>query len=240
MMAGGEVKPSDSSPRRPPSYPALGNKRRLYSVEHGDVGGGCECGPCVRAVAALLASPPWLWCAHTHTHKASRVLSALLWLHPLCTFSLNHASFSASLKCQLSHLKSYAEPLERVLLLSHLKARTGPALCCACMPPRRLQPLRLQRPVKEVGACWTCCAADRHAEAPLPCHGLELVEWHEWKEAVFRRWRVQTGGVRHANNSGPHWLTTPTGTDITLLLQCQILLHWMSDVKSNAPKNRIG
>lgn len=177
---------------------------------------------------------------HTHTHKASWVLSVLLWLHPLCTFSLNHASFSASLKCQLSHLKSYAEPLERVLLLSHLKARTGPALCCACMPPRRLQPLRLQRPVKEVGACWTCCAADRHAEAPLPCHGLESVEWHEWKEAVFRRWRVQTGGVRHANNSGPQWLTTPTGTDITLLLQCQILLHWMSDVKSNAPKNRIG
>lgn len=26
--------------------------------------------------------------------------------------------------------------------------------------------------------------------------------------------------------SGPQWLTTPSGTDITLLLLCQIILNW--------------
>lgn len=37
----------------PPSLPQ-GNKRGFFSEEHGDVGGGCECGPCVRAAAAAL------------------------------------------------------------------------------------------------------------------------------------------------------------------------------------------
>lgn len=39
----------------PPSLPALGNKRGFFSEEHSDVGGGCECGPCVRAAAAAAA-----------------------------------------------------------------------------------------------------------------------------------------------------------------------------------------
>lgn len=33
----------------------LGNKRGFFSEEHSDVGGGCECGPCVRAAAAAAA-----------------------------------------------------------------------------------------------------------------------------------------------------------------------------------------
>lgn len=40
------------------SLPALGNKRGFFSEEHSDVGGGCECGPCVRAAAAAFVCFP--------------------------------------------------------------------------------------------------------------------------------------------------------------------------------------
>lgn len=52
LMAGGVVELSGGSPQRPPSLAVLANKRGFFSEEHGDVGGGCECGPCVRAAAA--------------------------------------------------------------------------------------------------------------------------------------------------------------------------------------------
>lgn len=55
LMAGGVVELSGGSPQRPPSLPAIGNKRGIFSEEHSDVGGGCECGPCVRAAAAAAA-----------------------------------------------------------------------------------------------------------------------------------------------------------------------------------------
>lgn len=55
LMAGGVVELSGGSPQRPPSLPMLANKRGFFSEEHSDVGGGCECGPCVRAAAAAAA-----------------------------------------------------------------------------------------------------------------------------------------------------------------------------------------
>lgn len=51
----GVVELSDGSPQRPRSLPAPGNKRGFFSEERGDVGGGGECGPCVRASAAAAA-----------------------------------------------------------------------------------------------------------------------------------------------------------------------------------------
>ena len=45
------VYPRDLAPS-----PALGNKRVFFSEEHSDVGGGCECGPCVRVTAAAAAA----------------------------------------------------------------------------------------------------------------------------------------------------------------------------------------
>lgn len=44
---------SGGSPRRPSPPPLLlETKGAFFSEEHSDVGGGCECGPCVRAAAA--------------------------------------------------------------------------------------------------------------------------------------------------------------------------------------------
>lgn len=63
--------PSSASPQRdpppPPTSPLLppllGETKGAFSSEElSDVGGACECGPCVRAAAAAAAAQPW--CLH--------------------------------------------------------------------------------------------------------------------------------------------------------------------------------
>lgn len=73
FLLSGVAELSGGSPQRPPSLPLLQNKRGFFSEEHSDVGGGCECGPCVRAAAAaaVSASPPQLWCLCKPTELSS-------------------------------------------------------------------------------------------------------------------------------------------------------------------------
>lgn len=85
FLSGGVAELSGGSPQRPPSLPLLQNKRGFFSEEHSDVGGGCECGPCVRvAAAAVSASPPQLWCLCKPTFSS-------LNLHTITTYLFRHA-----------------------------------------------------------------------------------------------------------------------------------------------------